>query len=195
MIAGGGGRLARAARPVVIRVRATGPVGLGALVWFGVAAPARAEEPRIVAGEVLPGWAIAVAPADGVPRVLCEPSCEVALPVGPTRIGWRREDREIEWQQTIVLDRDLRVDLRFVDRAAQRHAGYGLLVAAGVLLAATAIVGIATEPRPPETGRFGSRHALVFAGIAGGVVVAFGAPSVALAFERDPPGLEIVPFD
>ncbi|WP_157070363.1 hypothetical protein [Sandaracinus amylolyticus] len=157
---------------------------------------AAAQDVTVSRGLVLPGYEVVVAPRDGAPRTLCEPSCELALPRGEVRLGWRRDD-VIEWQREVLLAHDLRVDLRLEDRSLLRGTGHALLIAAGVLLGAAAIVGIATEPQPPDYGWFGDRHGLVFAGIAGGVVLALGVPGVALSlvFEQDAPGLDLVPVD
>nr|MDQ3031458.1 hypothetical protein [Myxococcota bacterium] len=144
-----------------------------------------------------PGYAIAVEPRGGEARVLCEPDCELSVPPRTElRVGHRR-GAGIEWTGDLRVDRDLRLDVRIQDHSAIRGFAYALLIVAGVLVGATAIVGIATEPEPPELGWFGGNHALVFAGIAGGIVIALGVPGVgiALAFERDTPALEIVPED
>jgi hypothetical protein len=165
-----------------------------------VAPVARAQEREVtVAQGIAPGgYSIAVAPrGGGEPRVLCEPECALALPrATELRLGVRRGG-DIEWVRDVVLDGDLRLDVRLEDRSALRQLGYALLIATGALLLATAIVGVVTEPQAPDHGWFGGNHALVFAGIAGGIVLAFGAPGVgfALAFERDAPALDVVPVD
>lgn len=177
-------------------VRALGIVLAGAVA---IAPVVRAQErgPTISRGIAPPGYAIAVEPRGGEARVLCEPDCELTLPPRTdVRVGFRRGDA-IEWATELRIERDLRLDVRIQDHSDIRGAAYALLVAAGVLLAATAIVGIATEPEPPELGWFGDRHGLVFAAIAGGIVLALGVPGVgiALAFERNTPALEMVPED
>ncbi|WP_236517790.1 hypothetical protein [Sandaracinus amylolyticus] len=163
---------------------------------FVVPSLGSAQDVTVSRGVVLPGYEVVVAPREGAPRTLCEPSCELSLPRGEVRLGWRRGDA-IEWQRDVHLTNDLRVDLRLEDRSLLRGTGHALLIAAGVLLGAVAIVGIATEPQPPDYGWFGDRHGLVFAGIAGGVVIALGVPGIALSlvFERDEPALELVPVD
>lgn len=177
-----------------------GCVGALALVVASavtIAPAARAQEAgaTVTRGIAPPGWAIVVEPAGSEPRVLCEPACELTLPrTTALRAGVRRRGA-IEWVSDIVLDRDLRLDVRLEDRGDLRGFGHALLVTTGVLLLATAIVGIATEPQAPELGWFGPNHALVFAGIAGGIVLALGAPGVglSLAFERPIPTFEAVP--
>lgn len=161
-----------------------------------LATPCAAQDATISRGVSVPGYEIVVAPREGAPRTLCDPDCELVLPRGDVRLGWRR-GAAIEWQRDLLLDRDVRVDVRIQDLSLLRGAGYALLVTAAVLLGATAIVGIATEPTPPDHGWFGEQHGLVFAGIAGGIVLAFGGPGVglALAFQHDAPGLDVVPED
>jgi hypothetical protein len=167
------------------------------LLVIGAVSATRAQDVTVSVGRVIPGYAVAVAPAEGAPHTMCEPSCELVLPRGEVAIGWRRDDRPIEWQRTISLVDDLRLDVRLEDRSALRHAGYGLLIAGGLLLAASAIVASPPPPTRPENGWFGERHGLVFAGIAGGIVIAFGVSGVALAlvFERDAPAIDAVPVD
>ena len=157
---------------------------------------ASSQRATISRGVVVPGYELAVAPRGGAPLTLCAPDCELTLPRGEVRLGWRRHG-EIEWQRDLFLDRDLRVDVRVQDFSALRGAGHALLIAAGVLIGATAIVGIATEPEPPDHGWFGQRHGLAFAAITGGIVLALGVPGIALSllFEQDAPGLELVPED
>jgi hypothetical protein len=153
------------------------------------------ETASVERGVAPAGFALVVQPEGGEPRVLCEPECELDVPVGPTRFGWRRGGRAVEWQRELLLDVDVRLDVRHEDRALLRGAGHALLVATGVLLMAVAVVGIATEPTPPDHGWFAERHGLVFAAIAGGIVLGIGGPGIglAVAFERDAPVLEVVP--
>jgi len=175
----------------VLRAVLIGTIVLGAIV------PRASAQARVHSGSTPPGYAIVVAPVAGAPVTLCADDCTLELPGGETRVGWRRADREIEWQTTLALTEELRIDIVLEDRSAYRTVAYSLLAAAGILLAATAIVGIATEPERPDMGWFGERHGLVFAGIAGGVVLAFGVPGVALAvaFESDAPAVRAVPMD
>lgn len=155
------------------------------------------ESPIVRAGRAPPGYAIAIATPDGMPRVLCEPACELAMPRGEARIGWRREGGEIEWQRALEIEGDLRLDVRLEDRSVYRSLGYGIIIAGALLIAATAILGIATEPQPPELGWFGPQHGLAFAAIAGGILLAFGIPGVVLSLvnERDTPALDAIPID
>lgn len=202
MVARGGvqRRAALEYKPGSVRARKFGPwrVFAALLAWAVASAPiARAQErdATLRAGVALPGHAIVVQHGSGEPRVLCEPDCALTLARDAAlRVGFRHDDR-IEWRQELRLERDLRLDVRLADHSDVRAVAYALLVTAGALLLATAIVGIATEPEPPDHGWFGANHALVFAGIAGGIVLAFGVPGVgiALAFERDTPTLEVVP--
>lgn len=153
-------------------------------------------EVRVEGGSAPAGFEIVVAPIAGVPVTLGASGGSLELPRGETRLGWRRGD-QVEWQSTISLLDDLRIDVVIADHSGFRTLAYALIVAGGVLLAATAVVGIATEPEPPDVGWFGDQHGLVFAGIAGGIVLAFGIPGVglALAFERDAPAIRTVPVD
>lgn len=188
--------LATIAAPARAAAQADDPAGSGDAT-VATATPERGVV-TLTRGDAPPGFALAVATAgDPETRVLCEPECALSVAAGAeVRVGMRRGDA-VEWQHHLVAERDLRLDVRLVDRSALRGAGYALIVATGALLLATAIVGVATEPTPPELGWFGGDHALVFAGIAGGIVVALGVPGVALAlaFERDDPAVEIVPAD
>lgn len=161
-----------------------------------LATPCAAQDATISRGVSLPGYEVVVAPREGAPRTLCAPECELVLPRGEVRLGWRRGGT-IEWRRDLLLDRDVRVDVRMEDRSLLRGVGHALLVTAAILLGATAVIGIATEPEPPDYGWFGDQHGLVFAAIAGGIGLALGIPGVALslAFEADAPGLEVVPED
>jgi hypothetical protein len=164
-----------------------------------MASNARADEgvARLTQGQVPAGYAVVIQTESDEQQVLCEPDCVLEYPSSSrVRVGWRRGD-EIEWRLERELERDLRLDIRLDDHSEIRGLAYGLLVSTGILLAAAAIVGIATEPQAPELGWFGPNHALAFAGIAGGIVIALGVPGVglALAFERETPVLENVPID
>ena len=152
---------------------------------------------RIVQGQTIPGYWVALGGRAG--GVLCAPHCELTAHSGDrVEVGLARDDADVAWQLSLELDHhDWRIDIVLEDRSAYRTVADSLLAAAGILLAATAIVGIATEPERPDMGWFGERHGLVFAGIAGGVVLAFGVPGVALAvaFESDAPAVRAVPMD
>lgn len=164
-----------------------------------VSSSAHADESdvRLSQGRVPAGYALVIEAEDGERAVLCESECVLPYRAETrVRVGLRRDD-EIEWRLEERLEHDLRLDVSLDDHAELRGLAYGLLVTAGVLLAGSAIVGIATEPQPPELGWFGPYHALAFAGIAGGIVIAFGVPGVglALAFERETPIIESVAVD
>ena len=161
------------------------------------AAPASAQEgtARVSLGTVMPGLRVAVAHGDRTEE-LCAPLCSLEVPWGSRiRAGFARDGAGPDWTEELRVDQNLRLDVRLGDRSLLRGAGHALLIATGVLLLASAIVGIATEPTPPDLGWFGPSHGLVFAGIAGAIVLVFGVPGVALAlgYERDAPTILPVP--
>lgn len=180
-----------------------------AIALLAVAAPVRAQEammshpvePRAAVrqGTLLPGRWIAVRRHEAEIELLCAPDCELSVPPGSAiDVGWALPGRDIDWTTSLVVpEGGLRLDARIEDRSTLRNIAYAVLVVGAVLLGATAIVGIATEPEAPEMGWFGSYHSLVFAGIAGVIVLAFGVPGVGLAlgFERDAPVIEALPED
>lgn len=145
----------------------------------------------VVAGRMPPDVVIELEPLPPSPNAessrlrLCRPECELTLPPARYRAGFRVRNGDLQSAHEIQLTQAIELGVRKEDRSSVRNLGYALLVSTGAMLAATAVVGIATEPFGPTTDWRGEQQGLLFAGISVGIVLLVGVPGTILSLEAE----------